>query len=487
MDTSVAIGFVAVFLVHLIYKKYIDSTKDVSDIYLQEQSVIDGTRLTNQSAIYKSNKLDAGDGLRVGLDIRYDHYKLRNGNLCDVWEVFVNSLKRDSTKVFQIDDETIKISELNFMAHRLQQYFEANGTNVIGINSQMFITSIEALAVVVAAFIGQVVIDVYDDIDTIDEKNFDFLFDEGRKPLTIETINKIVGPLEELHTFENPYNFEKDKGVKLKITTKSDTNSDNLNIEYIPVNFVSSIASTIKHLPISETLTSKDKLLISQSTTRSSHEIAFMLNKLLVGFICSCDIVLSTDTDWNKLKQHNPSVICISQNELLGQRLELTKFHLSIIDQIKYTQSLKFLSRGKFSKLNKDNLRLVYCYKPLETGYVPKPIAINRLRALLGCRIICEYSYYNTLGPIILNDFYDYRLLNNRMVSNLTGYGCIFQSIEIKLVNVQEGGYGDIMIRGYSIGKTNKTKKNKANDGFMLLENFKGKWGNDGCLYVNSL
>ena len=50
---------------------------------------------------------------------------------------------------------------------------------------------------------------------------------------------------------------------------------------------------------------------------------------------------------------------------------------------------------------------------------------------------------------------------------------------------------GNLLVRGYTIGKTlnvvndqQEKLQPKDNDGFMPISIVKGKWGNDGCLYV---
>lgn len=81
--------FVTVILISLaviyIVLKLLNYCKTVPDLYLQQQSYPDPTRLPNESPIYHSTK--SPTGLRLGLDIRYDHYKLRRGNCNDIWEI----------------------------------------------------------------------------------------------------------------------------------------------------------------------------------------------------------------------------------------------------------------------------------------------------------------------------------------------------------------------------------------------------------------
>ena len=58
------------------------------------------------------------------------------------------------------------------------------------------------------------------------------------------------------------------------------------------------------------------------------------------------------------------------------------------------------------------------------------------------------------------------------------------------VINLQDE-WGNLLVRGYTIGKTlnvvndqQEKLQPKDNDGFMPISIVKGKWGNDGCLYV---
>lgn len=493
-ENTVLIAVLTILSIHFLYKKYVEATKDVPDLYLSEQSIIDGTRLTNQSAIYKSNKLDYGNGLRVGLDIRYDHYKLRNGNFCDIWELLINGLKKDPLKWFQLNNDVISIKVLNFKVEKLGQYLLERDITSVAIKYNEFLSSMDNLILVFTCLINSIVLTFYDDIDNL----------QGISPcievIDLSEINQFISSLpdKELSTYENLYHFDKDKGVRVRINQKLN-NKIITNTEYLTVNFVSSISSTLRHLPFNESITNKDNLLIISSNNQDL--VTYVLSKILLGFVCNCNITVIDNQyfsykSWDQsLEKYNPSVLFMDHyiDETL---IEGFKQNLSLLDKLKFKQGLNLLSKGKFSKFNSLPLRLIFFNKGLRSITTPiiNPLKLNELRAILNCRIITEYSYPNLIGPMVLNDFYDYRILASNITRNLIGYGCIFQSIEIKLINIDDNNYGDIMIRGYNIGKVNNyligkgmaERINKDNEGFMMLENVKGKWGNDGCLYVYS-
>lgn len=485
-DNTILIALLTVLSIHFLYKKYVDATKDVPDLYLKEQSIIDGTRLTNQSAIYKSNKLDYGNGLRVGLEIRYDHYKLRNGNFSDIWELLINGLKKDPLKLLQLNDENISIKTLNFKVHTLGQYLALNGVSSIAVRYQDFLSSTNNLILILTCLINSVVITFYEDPENVANIHID--------PLNLHDVDEVLSQTGELSTFDNEYHFDKDKGVRIRINQKL-SNKIITNTEYLPINFVSSISSTIKHLPFNENITNKDNIVIVNSHTEKL--VTYVLCKLLVGFVCNANITIIDNKNfsyksWDQsLEKYNTSILFMD-HYIDDKLIDEFKNNLLIINLLKFKQGLNLLSKGKFSKFTSRNLRLVYFNKDLSQPPVVNPMKLNELRAILNCRIITEYGYHNFIGPIILNDFYDYRILSSDIINNLVGYGCISQSLEIKLVNIDNNDCGDIMVRGYNIGKVNSylvgkgpaEKNSKNNEGFMMLQNVKGKWGNDGCLYV---
>ena len=111
---------------------------------------------------------------------------------------------------------------------------------------------------------------------------------------------------------------------------------------------------------------------------------------------------------------------------------------------------------------------------------------LNTIRIQHQARVVKELCYYNIVGPIILTDYYDYRQFNIKV----NKVGCIAQSLEIKLINLQDewGIYWSediLLVRLLNVVNDQQEKlQPKDNDGFMPISIVKGKWGNDGCLYV---
>lgn len=498
IDNNVLIALVVIFGINYLYNWYVESTKDVSQAYLNQQSVIDATRKTNESAIYKSNKLDYSHGLRVGLDIRYNHYKLRNGNLCDVWEVLINSALKDTSKKITIHNESIRIVELNYKVHIIGNYLREKEAKKVAINYKHALASVDVFTVLVACFINRIVVNFYDNIDNVEEVDY-YVIDE--EELTLfknknyilinsvceNSIHHIIGNKnDELSTFENDYHPDKDKGIAIQFTHRVNQRvlSD---VKFAQINLISGIASTIKHVPLSRLWNSQDTLLVVQSQCNTNESIINDLCKILSCFVTNTQVKVIKTYDWSVIKSHNPTIVSMSESDFIrGVPLSEFKPRKNLFKKLQFNQSMKFLSKGKFSTTYNDDLRLIYLQKSITDKCNLSTLEVNQYRSVLGSRIIMEYCYPNVCGSLIQTDFYDYRII--ALNENVNGYGCLSQSIEAKLVNLQNG-YGTIFVRGYNIGKSLDTMNHESraladNEGFMPIYNVRGKWGNDGCMYI---
>lgn len=477
-DDFVIIILGTILLIHYLFKKYIEATRDVNELLINEQSVMETTRLENESAIYKSNKLEFG-GLRVGLNIRYDHYKSRNGNFCDLWELTVLNLKQNPENYIQLYNERIKISVLNYNIERIRKYFEDNKIKSIGIRKDVFLKDVKCLVVILGSLIHGVLIDVYDQeivfSDIANNQDVDTQYDD---------INFQLKQNDDFH-FANEYTFDKDKGVRLRVCEKL-SNKIITQTDYLAINFVSSIASTIKHLPKKDQFSSKDVFLIVDD-----QPITNILSKFMVGLINKCQIIITKPKSLSELLELEPTVLFASANIFTELDLIYTKNTLGVISTMRFLKNKYFLSKGKFIVATNQKLRLLYLHKVLDKPRVLTSVQVNEIRSLFNCRVISEYGHNSIIGPLLLTDLYDYRIFTDTVENKLLSSGCICQSNEIKLVNINNG-IGDIMIRGYNIGKVTSQligkgftdRSGKNNDGFMQLQGVKGRWGNDGCLYV---
>ncbi|KAG7660930.1 uncharacterized protein J8A68_005605 [[Candida] subhashii] len=461
MSESILLVILGILVLIYSFIKSLDYFKDVPDLYLLEQSNHDAVRLQNESPIYRSNKLETGH-IRSGLDIRYNSYKLRSGNLCDIWTILINHLQYNKDYQLTIEDQSIPFSKINYIVHELIERIKNKYTCIrIPINHDI---DYKWIIVVIAGLISQTTIEFYE-------------FDESKEnAIDIDALT-LAEHGKELYSYENIYDPIKDKGIAIRIIRK--LNSGIMStIEFTQLNIVSSLASTIKHLPSQSKITTDDSMLII-TNHQSNEQLMNIINKFLMGLITHPKLTLSKDI--SKINSIKPTILSIPEN-LLPMPLAASNIFLQ------FKQWL--LSRGIFIK-GSNNLRLIYLNNSINQ-HNPKYncIEISQLRTLYQAHIIQEWGYYNVLGPIILSDYYEYRTFAPGP------FGCICQSLEVKLTHVDEKRIGIVNIRGYIIGKTanrvigrnNMIEDNKdvmgRNDGFMPLRNVRGKWGNDGCLYI---
>lgn len=463
----------AVVALAVAFLKYLDFTRDVPPEYLGEQSVVDVVRNPGELAIHKSTKLDYSSGLRVGLGIRYEIYKLRNGNLRDIWEIALRKLKTDPNASITVCGETISLAELNHQMHEIQK--DLDGCDSIWILSQKFITSTRVLAVVLAAFVGQitVLVDGPNDGHVIfDGKSFHR--DDETRPW------EDVVSLGSLSTFENTYSPEKDRGIALQITGTLRANITSCT-RFTQTNLVSAVASCVKHLPPNNQFLAKDRLAIVQnlgSTEAAGNSVV----KMLAGFMC-----------------HSEDILCTMQDDISQFKATVILAPREKISQLQQASSLPFvwlrqlaLSRLNFSFVaNKSQpLRLLYAHLELTALSKSAIINWNKLRAQLRVQVVEEFGHFFVAGAFLVTDMLDYRNLNASSMSEYVARGAVAQSNEIKLVNYEGNESGTVQIRGYNIGKAVTHMEGRGDnevapdgEGWYNMP-FSGRWGTDGCLYV---
>ncbi|KAI5967803.1 uncharacterized protein KGF55_000074, partial [Candida pseudojiufengensis] len=413
--------------------------------YLNQQSYIATTRLSNESSIYKSIK---SVNLICGLDIRYDHYKLRNGNLNDIWVIVLQNLKNGvGYKGISIDDEFLKFEVINFNILS----FENEGIESINIPLSYKIDK-KWIIVVLIGFISQITINFYDS--------------KLEKPTNGKNINDI-NIVEDRGSLESDckYTLDKDKGIAIKLQDVLN-NQIYTNIEFTQLNIISAIASTIKHLP-STKLEKYKTIEIIPSNESNVIDITNLIVKLLFSFIQNLEIHINTKPSYKYDLTSIPEQV-ILQNKPIK---------LSLIQNLK----LFLLNHGIFN-----SSKLIY----IESNSLKNLINskdLNKFKIKHSSNIIKEFLNPLLVGPVLVTDIYEYRTYGSK-------YGSIPQNLEMKIINLNNHqNLGKLMIRGYNIGKFQRFINNqieltnqRENDGFMPLQFRENvKWGNDGCLYFD--
>lgn len=475
------IAFPAVLFI--LYRQYLDFSRDVPPEYLELQLDVDSTRLPNELAIYKSTKLDYSSGLRVGLGIRYDHYKLRNGNLSDIWEIFLQGLKRFPDREITVGNTSIKVSELNHQVHELLSIIE--GETEIWLPISEFITTTSVLTIVVACFVSRVTLHLYDE-KVVEAKGLQVKKINGDLAILIQDRKILLSEISKgtKLDFENVYTPDKDRGIALRLTTEI-SNRISASTDFTQTNLVSAAASTIKSLPPQMELSENDKMVILQDNS-SAENITNSIVKLLACFVTHCEIAVTQSENFQHL---NPTVLCAPVSFV--KNFDIAPKGL---DKYLYHHRLFALSRLKFSNLFLErpakDLRLIFAHRSFKSGTYTN---WNPLRAALGTQIVEELGYFNVAGPLIVSDVQDYRNLPSVVTDKISGFGCLVQANEFKLVNYDGIQPGDLCARGYNIGKATTTMQNVGEkqirpdkEGFYTFP-FEARWGTDGCIYLMNL
>lgn len=426
--------FVTVILISLaaiyIVLKLLNHFKTVPDLYLQQQSYPDPTRLPNESPIYHSTK--SPTGLRLGLDIRYDHYKLRRGNCSDIWEIAMK--KGGGSRGIYVRDEFVEFATINY-------YISQWGETCDAINIPVdYKIDTRWIIVVLIGLVKQIPLQFY----------------EKQVPKTGKFISHIKLPHpQQLTEFENVYTVDKDKGISIKFNKLVKLGID-VVVDFTQLNLISAVASSIKHLPVDHT--GKSFTIISSPDFEG---VSNTILKLLMAFVCQMEVHIEDaptfETDITTLPESK-----------------------AILSELSWKQNIKlhFLGLGIFS-----SDKLVYVYSSVSHPQLTSS-QLNHLRIVTNSHVIREYYTYNILGPILTTDYYEYRTYTRQ-------FGVIPQSLEMKVNNLDANGIGSLLVRGYTIGKSTnylngveqKQNANSNGDGFMPI-NIRGKWGTDGCLYL---
>lgn len=473
------------FALFIAYQLLLDYTRDVPLEYLELQSVVDSIRAENELAIYKSTKLDYSSGLRVGLAIRYDHYKLRNGNLCDVWEIMLRILRSDGDRTIRVGNTEVKVAHLNYQVDKLVKYLES--VDQVHVSSQKFIASGAVLAIVIACFVSTTTIHVFEK-DAMEPQGMVVEENEGEFYLCTGAektlFSSIVGDVHEKSTFENDYSPEKDRGIAMRVTTHVNVRVT-ATTNFTQTNLVSAAASCIKHLPPNLELGPNDRLAVVQ-TGSGADDITNTVVKMLVAFITHAELSLNWKHETRQIMQWNPTVLCATVDFVKSLPTANSTF-----EKVLFYHRLYALSRLHFGGMTPSKsypkLRLVYAHRPLNTGSYTN---WNHFRASVCAHVVEELSYFNVAGPVVVSDVYDYRGLPEEVTQQISGFGTIVQTNEAKLVNYNGVEPGDLCIRGYNIGKATTTMANVGekmirpdSEGFYSFP-VEARWGTDGCLYI---
>ncbi|QFZ25559.1 hypothetical protein EJF18_10658 [Clavispora lusitaniae] len=475
------------------YIKYLDLTRDVPPEYLEQQSVVDSTRRPKESAVYKSTKLDYS-GLRVGLDLRYESYKLRNGNLCDVWEIALRVLRERPDRRVCVGRETISLAQLNghvaVLARRLR------GASELRIPRELFVADPHVLAVVLACFVVRVTVHVGEkEEEEREEKEreenenekegsdqsgcvfFDGRVFSGARNGAVRELLRDARPSDR---FENVYAPEKDRGIALRVSAPRARGA--VSTAFTQGNLVAAVASCIKHLPPAQMLGANDRVAIVQDTTSVESTVNGLV-KALAALVSQSELFLAQATsdcwDWR------PTVLSMSAPKARALLQEAAPASLAQkLGALHRRVSLSRLRLAHAGPRPHPSVRLLYVHHSVDTAqYFDTRAACQAL----GTRVVQEWGYFVAAGPLVVSDVFDVR---KRPDLRVRGFGAVAQSDELKLVHYDGASPGTLCARGYNMGKAKQFLERVGEntlapdeEGFYTLP-VQARWGSDGCLYI---
>lgn len=500
---------VSIFIASFGYSKFLDSQKDIHELALSEQSNISSTRKSDETAIYRNNQTPQGLPLLTGLQIR-NGFKLRNGNLRDIWSVVMGQ-KNVNSVTFINNGQEIKADayNLNAIFEKLNTFFTDNRIETIGIGVPLY--SYHGFILSLTCFFNGLTAHHFNhlprskpevDILIVQENNLAdalklgvrlilVVSDDGSK--TFSQGNVInwseLGDLSQLSNGNYNYTYDPiyDQGVPFKDTYNFSTTT------YSHQNFVSSIASVARSLPLGHEINNRDTLLIGYEDSSVKY-----WSKIFSVLLFGGSIVLGSSSEpiFNEslIKRYQPTILGLDSSA--AKRFFLKKqdngtIHSFLLHRVDY-----LLSRGIFSDMaalpEYKSLRLIYIDQQNKTNQNVSSAELNQIRSLSGARIICERFLPGIIGSALNTNFFDYRVFTN---SKLKNCGTSSLSLEIKLFKYKdlniEKRQGELCVRGFIIGRPNDQqdlesaiqKGEKVGSEGWMPTGVIGKFGVDGCFY----
>lgn len=504
-------------------KFYLETLKDVHELLLTEQSSISSTRKTGESAIYRSMDTMHGLPLTVGLQVRYDIYKIRNGNLKDIWSLAMETPENGIQLPIGGRITYLKMNQIfNALAVEVDKLEKDSKIGIYALWSHW-----ELLAVVLATFfysratlvnftkLPQIKDDTIDTICCYGADIPKFMQLGYSKFICLDDTDTTVfkadvitySQILDLHTDLDltTYHYESSRDDDFQ-TVLIDTFNFK-EIKYTLLNFVSTIASQLRSLPVEHAWSSQDTLLLEVAAGVPTSSHAFLTNqnfliKLLGGFISGVsETVLATSKDVSEsIKLYKPTIIALSE-QTISQNL-IPEFStkvdsLNVIDSTRLKLSSYWFARGVHNTFFKNpqfpKFRIIYS-EAFSQSLLPSS-QLNQIQALTSSRIVVEKFKIPMLGPLLKTNFFDYRIMSSEFSKDKFVWkklGIPANCLEFKVKDINqwqsENSEGELMCRGYNIGKALQNRvesheeSNVENEGWMDL-GIVGKWGSDGCFY----
>lgn len=488
------------------YNQYVLHQRDIHEIALNQQANISTSRKETETAVYRNNQTPHGMPLLTGLSIR-NGFRLRNGNLRDIWSVVMGQKAKDSRLTFLSQDGTMvcDLDNLSAVFKRLALYFSTNECQKIGIAVPVY--TYHGFVSTMACWMHGLTVFTFNklprsqyDIDLliVDEAQLKFALMFNYKRILVVSTDKDktydvanvsnwgeLGELEMLRDEAFDYSYDPSYDDILPLMDVHDFKCTS----YTQQNFVSAVATTIKSLPLGYEL-GRDRILIGYGDSTINY-----WPKVLSGLLCGGSVCLGTTKDIifeDAIITYHPTILCLDAD--FAEKYTLPKIPQGWIYSLKLHRAMHLLSQGVFSHnaSSKDfeDLRLIYIGDQERRSLSSE--LLTTIRAFCGSRLICERYKSGIIGPVLSTNYYDYRIFTN---NSLTNRGTSPLSLETKLCQYKNldisKRHGELCVRGFTIGKPfGKTELENAikegervgSEGWMPT-GIIGKIGIDGCFY----
>lgn len=490
--------------------KLFQSFKDISPLALKQQSNIATVRKANETAHYRNFLVPNGFPLTTGLALS-NQYKIRNGNIGDVWSAIVANNTRMMTfnACNENSRETYNIAEINGFVKKIMGRLKTFSTIGVFVS----IDTLPGFATYIALMLLTIKVDgfqfyILNDSQLELESNLDFdliIIDDKIDFTDINHISNIFhfGNKKKMLSQESELSHKNliywtdiitdcqaDTSFKYE---PNQNNSDDLkawcNIitdgkdltRFIQLNLVSAIANYVKSFPMDHELNDQDLLtIVTPNSFNKSKKITSNDNlqnwvKIFAVLLHGGSVQFTNNNYNNFLK--DSTLLSIHAKDFL-QLIDTLNYKPSLLQKWKLKSTTLLFDEGIFFN-NKyiSNVRCIYLntnlnrlkqiskfskkikpYSPGQCDFTFSTGELNKLRSMFGCRIITEL-YVNTLilGPISATNFFDYRKLPEVVEEKVNLFGALSTSLEGKFIEAD--GFditqrqGMLCVRGFTIGK----------------------------------
>ncbi|CDR36766.1 CYFA0S01e04280g1_1 [Cyberlindnera fabianii] len=510
---SLLLAVVLVIISFVVYTRYyLEWRRDIHELALNQQASISGSRKEDETAVYRSNQTPHGMPLMTGLQIRQS-FRLRNGNLRDIWSVVMS--QKHKTGRFMFLDQGRKVScdvdNTNAVFKRLVQFFTHNDCYTVGV--AVPVNTYHGFVATMACWTHGLTVHTFNQLPRTQPEDVEVLiisepqlkhalsFNYKKIIVVSSSEHKVfsdngtilnwteLGDLNGLSdpVYEYKYDPKYDEGTPLIDTHNFVTTS------YTHQNFVSSVASIVKSLPLGHEFTDNERLLIGYSGSTLNY-----WPKIFAILLFGGSVIIGSSTDpsfGDAIQACSPTILAIDPEG--AKRQLLIEEKRGWIGALREHRARHLLSEGIFT----DGAMLPR-FKSLKIVFIGDDGSsrsnrlssqdMMKMRILCGARVIGERFVPGVIGSVISTNYYDYRVFSN---DKLVNRGACSQSLEIKLFRYRdlhiEKRHGELCIRGFTIGKPVGTQQLEraiisgervGSEGWMPTGVI-GKFGVDGCFY----